>query len=205
MEVYISEGQHTFTDDQARIDQSETAVSNADIVFVEKSSEAFSPLENLRLVISVPLLMGAVLTYLWLLKLAKLVLGDDTAIADHFEKEYGSEMIFVDVPHVILLEKERDFWGIINLLAFVWPLGLSLWGFLSLSVVSYGYILFFQSIIMFTTYLASTLPYRDQYMARQVVSHANQFDTGLLVIGEQHADGIRRELQRDDAVSLIEN
>jgi hypothetical protein len=202
MDLYISAGRHSFTNHEERIEDVERVLEDPDVVFIESATRSVSKRQYILLFAIVPLLLGITKLWFWMLSASKLVFGDDKKVEGHFINEYGADEVPVDIPHRYRISDMRALWGLGNWLAILWPLSV-----LNQSVflipVTYLKFIFFQAVIIFISYLASTLPSRDRHMANQIIRRADNYEEGLLVTGREHYDGVINCLRERENINLV--
>lgn len=199
---------------EKRIEAIEEAVGKVDVVFVE-APRSDSP--GIKTVtgnfLSLPVLVATM--YLWVAILtvwAALTGKDDQQIVTHFSDEHEAEIIHTDQNVHRLLTESRYLWvighGIVVLLA-----ALAIPEFVdrlftyTTPLIQLLTLALFTGMGLFILFLAGTLQSRNAKMARDIEQYATSHDdvTACLITGGHHAPGIKRSLEDNPHISLVDD
>lgn len=209
MDLFVSSGSHYGTNVGGRIQEINENTEKIDVVFIERSDDEIGIRNQILLTLYAPLSFGFTVI---LLKTFRVLIGrysSDTEIVGKLEEKYDPDIIHVDIPHSVLMYKNRRAWALTNWFAILYPLILSFYYSDQISVlptVNNGVILFwvFIPLLVLITYLSSTLPFRDSYMVDNMEKNAVDYDEGCLITGARHSPGVVRRVKESKQISLVE-
>jgi hypothetical protein len=212
MRLYIAGGYH-ITRPEKRIEAIEEALGDVDVVFVEAPRSDSPGIKTVMWnLFSVPVLVMTMYLWVGILTVWAAVVGkDDQQVVTHLSEAHGAEVVHTDQNVHRLLVESRHLWvighGIVVLLAalaipeFVDRLFTftTLWmQLLTLTL--------FTGLGLFVLFLAGTLQSRNAKMARDIEQYAvsHEIVTACLITGGHHASGIKRILEENPNISLVE-
>jgi len=205
MDIYISSGNHFYTDVEGRIENIEETIGEPDAIFLEDRIPDHTRKEQIINWIAAPILLVSLNLWLVLNKIVSPFLKTDSEIVAHFNDEYGLEPYQVDKPvHKIIGSQSYD-WGLANWSLLVMPVALIYFPFGLIGVYFALFTLITGAISVTIAYLSAVHGERNVYIMSRIaeIAENDEYEKACIITGGKHDSDLRELANRFDGVNLV--
>lgn len=205
MKLYISSGNHFYSDVESRIERIENTIGEPDAIFIEDRISDHTKKRQLINWISAPILLISLNSWLVFLQIISLFFQSDGEIADYFDEEYGLEPYPVDKPVHKIIADQTYGWGIANWSLAVMPVTFVYFPFGLLGIYFALFVLITGAISVMMAYLCGVNTERNVYMMDKIadIAKCNEYETACIITGRQHDAGLRELGHRYDGIDIV--
>lgn len=193
MRLYISGGSHIHRNTDEREEEILAALNGQpDVIFEEASKDTGDDSGGWAEILSAPLIIVVLVSWTLLLRFSSTIFGSDRELKDRLYNEDNVQRVKVDHSLTPFISESRKLWAFANWI----PILISVP--LALTNLRVGlFFMFIFAAVISLSFIAATVAPRNYAIALNIMkaNKHNQYDSGVLVVGNEHSEEIKNHIQ----------
>lgn len=204
-DLYISAGMHLFTPVQSRLSKIEEHLDSIDALFIEGRETNRNRRTRLRNWICAPLVLGFIELFLTANGLVSRVVPSDSDLKEKLKAKYELDPIKVDQPLHDHFTEGWYGWIISNYSVLLFFVAIPLYVGSNILLILGVFSIIVAIISLGMAFFGATMAPRNRYIADEIVESVSEsdFDGACVIIGKAHESGVRRRLEHEDAIEIV--